>query len=149
VIDDIHCQRSTGGSTWLGDGFQISFGAEGKYAYEFCLALTNEGPQLYSLWSITGETGFVQGAKVAAKREGKHTRYEAAIPWAAIPPLRPEAGKDVRLNFILNENDGTTREGYLECRPGIGSGKSIRGWYDWRLGENEHRREEKSSRVVK
>ncbi len=134
VTDDIHCQRSVEGSTWMGDGFQIAFDVNGKYGYEFCLAHTGAGPQLYALWTISGQTGFVPGAKVATRREGKHTYYEAAIPWKALSPLAGRAGTDIRLDFILNENDGTTREGYLECRPGIGSGKSPVGWYHWRLG---------------
>ena len=98
-----------GGSTWLGDGFQLAFGVNGKYAYELCLALTNEGPQLYALWTISGETGLVKGAKVAAKRAGKHTYYETAIPWTALKPLAGQPGKDVAFNFILNENDGTNK----------------------------------------
>jgi hypothetical protein len=135
VKDDIHRQPSTGGSTWMGDGFQISFAVDDKYAYELCLSLTNEGPQLYSLWTLQDTTGPVSDAKVAVKRDGKCTYYETAIPWSSIQPIQPKPGESLRLNFILNENDGTTREGYLECRPGIGDAKSVHKWYSWRLGK--------------
>jgi len=135
VTDDLHCQRSTGGSTWMGDGFQVGFDVEGKYGYELCLAHTSQGPEIYALWTISGDVGPVKGATLVTRREGKHTYYEAAIPWTAISPLRGEPGKDVRVNFILNENDGTTREGWMHCRPGIGDSKSTATWYSWRMGK--------------
>jgi hypothetical protein len=135
VMDDIHCQRSVEGSTWMGDGFQIAFEVNGKFGYELCLAHTGTGPQLYALWTVSGQVGFVPGAKVATRREGKHTYYEVGIPWKALPPLAGRAGNEIRLDFILNENDGTTREGFLECRPGIGDSKSTKTWYRWRLGQ--------------
>jgi len=133
VTDDVHCQRSTGGGTWLGDGFQIALEADGAYGYELCLARTMSGSELYLLRAVQGPTGPVPGALVATRRRNDHTLYEAAIPWSALPSLQPQSGQILKLNFILNESDALTRVGWLECRPGIGSGKSTTTWYPWPL----------------
>jgi hypothetical protein len=136
VIDDVHCQNATGGGMWMGDGFQIAFGVENTFSYEMCLAHTNNGPEIFCLKAIKGPTGYIQDAKVMTRRDGKHTIYEVAIPWSVMPAIRPDAEKNIHMNFILNDNDGTTRKGFLECREGIGESKSTDTWYYWQLGRN-------------
>jgi hypothetical protein len=135
VLDDVHFQISRAGSTWLGDDFQIAFaGPDNVYYCEFDLAHTATGPEVYRRTAVKGPIGYVEGAKAATRRSGARTFYEVAIPWAVLPPLQPGVGKDIRFNFILNENDGMARMGWLECRPGVGSGKNTRDFPTWRLG---------------
>ena len=133
VVDDVHFQPSAGGSTWLGDGFQMSFGREDEYAYELLFALSASGPDLYLLKSPDGRTGKLPGARAAAVKLGNCVYYSAAIPWRALPGINPVPGGRLNFNFLLNDNDGAGRKGYLECRPGIGTGKQVRDSYLWRL----------------
>ncbi|MFA6104172.1 MAG: sugar-binding protein [Victivallaceae bacterium] len=134
VKDNVHFQPSVDGGTWLGDGFQLSFGINNEYAFELLLADTSVGGQLYMLKSPTGHVGFLSDARVLTKSSGCYTLYEAAIPWKSIPGVYNEKEAKISFNFILNDNDGAGRKGWLECRPGIGESKSVSENYKWELG---------------
>ena len=133
IRDDVFFQPAVGGGTWIGDGFQFSFGVNGDYVYEMMASLTSEGPQLY-MGGRHDNVGFVKGAKIAVKRYARYADYEIALPWNQIKPLTPSDGK-IKMNFILNDNDGAGRVGYLECKPGIGKGKFMSQSYSWPLVE--------------
>ncbi|MFA9478078.1 sugar-binding protein [Phycisphaerales bacterium AB-hyl4] len=133
VIDDVHFQPSVGGSTWLGDSIQIAFAVDGRFAYELTLARTADGDQVYAHRALQGETGLWDDVRFATRRIGQSCFYEAAIPWSRLAPLRPEQGQAIRMNFIVNDNDGAGRLGYLEARPGIGEQKRADECYDWPL----------------
>jgi len=134
VKDDVHFQPAIDGGTWLGDGFQLSFGVNDDFAFELLLADTAVGGQLYMLKSPTGQLGHLAGARICTKSSGKETIYEVAIPWKSIPGVYQENNNIINFNFILNDNDGAGRKGWLECRPGIGEDKSVEENYQWELG---------------
>jgi len=133
ITDNVHFQPAAGGATWMGDGFQFTFGGTQTPLYEILIAKTARGPEVYQLVAPGGGVGPVPGAKAAIAERNGHLVYEVAIPWAALPPLRGETGARLPMNFILNDNDGAGRLGYLECRPGIGSGKFMNQSLHWLL----------------
>jgi len=68
----------------------------------------------------------IEGARVAIRPmpESGEIAYEIALPWATLPlPAPPREGTLFAFNFILNDNDGAGRRGWLEWTPGIGWGK--------------------------
>ncbi len=133
VSDNVHFQPATGGATWMGDGFQFTFGGTQAPLYEILIAKTARGPEVYQLVAPGGGVGPVPGAHIAIKELAGRLVYEVAIPWTALAPLRGEAGARLPMNFILNDNDGAGRLGYLECRPGIGNGKFMGQSLTWLL----------------
>lgn len=61
---------------------------------------------------------------VEVSEENHEILYEIALPWAALPLPSPAGpGTVFAFNFILNDNDGHGRKGWLELAPGIGWGK--------------------------
>ncbi|MFA5206372.1 MAG: sugar-binding protein, partial [Lentisphaeria bacterium] len=133
VTDNVHFQPATGGATWMGDGFQFTLGGTQVPLYEILIAKTARGAEVYQLVAPDGRVGPVPGARAAIVERNGRLVYEVAIPWVALPPLRGEAGTRMPMNFILNDNDGAGRLGYLECRPGIGSGKFMHRSLHWLL----------------
>ena len=49
----------------------------------------------------------LKDAQVAVKRQGKITHYECAIPFAAIPKIRPAVGREIRFSVLVHDPDGT------------------------------------------
>ncbi|RED87633.1 alpha-L-fucosidase [Cohnella phaseoli] len=128
VRDDVHHQPETGDGIWLGDSvqFAISPGAPGSSSswYEFGMALTSAGPQLYR-WSGIGHSGgFVTSGQLAIVRNepAGETRYELALPWAELSPISAADGA-FSLSLLVNDNDGSGRKGWIEWGGGIGGSK--------------------------
>ena len=62
-----------------------------------------------------------------ARDEATHTTTYVCTISRADLKLTPQRAQDGFLfNLIVNDNDGDTREGYLEIAPGIGREKSAR-----------------------
>lgn len=99
VTDDFFHQTAQGGDLWQGDSLQFALdalhiGARGPGdVYEIGLALTPKGPQVFSWLAPAGrKTGFVKGARLIVKRDGRVTSYQAAIPVSELTPLKPKPG---------------------------------------------------------
>lgn len=130
IKDDTQAQPETAGRIWMGDSLQIALlqGAPGEQLHwsELGLALTAEGPQLYR-WSggLGEQPGLIGNAQIQVKRDEatKLTVYELALPWADIAPIGPD---DTMLgfSFLVNDNDGQDRKGYIEWGSGIGVEKN-------------------------
>jgi hypothetical protein len=45
------------------------------------------------------------------------------LAWSDLGISKPEHGMKLGLNFIVNDNDGLNRKGWLEWTPGIGGSK--------------------------
>ena len=80
----------------------------GMFAKDRCFQLIKPGQEL----SVTQEPGDLdtlgfKDAKVAVKRQGKITHYECAIPFAAIPTIRPAVGREIRFSILVHDPDGT------------------------------------------
>ncbi len=87
VEDDVFSQDYTGSNVWRGDSVQIGITSLAPWIggewpagqQEFELALTSKGPQMLE-WGKDQ----LPGVKIAIKRKGTQTIYEAALPWTAL-----------------------------------------------------------------
>lgn len=128
ITDDAHAQPGLNDTIWTGDSIQLGVvaGTPGENLsqyYEYGLALTGQGAHVYR-WNGGGgilPNGPVTATDVAITRdEGTATTvYEMALPWDQVAPFDPE-DRLLSLTFLVNENDGTTREGWIEWGSGIG-----------------------------
>jgi len=95
------------------------------------IALCPDGAQVYRSRSQEGggyENGLVDAATLAIKRNGNKTVYEFMIPWEKFinPGQTVGEGNEIKYSFLINDNDGTGRRGWIECGSGIGLGKDMR-----------------------
>jgi len=96
VHDDVFSQTKTGSGIWEGDSIQfaVSAGTPGESLqwYEYGMALTSQGPQLYRWMAPQGVvTGPVanSGLKVSRDEAAKNTVYRLALPWSQLAPVVP------------------------------------------------------------
>jgi len=73
-----------------------------------CFALLKPGMELGTARSAgkLEDLGFAD-AEVAVRRSGGTTVYEAAIPFKAMPELRPTAGREFCFSLLVHDPDGT------------------------------------------
>lgn len=138
VTDDIFCQKNSVSRNWDGDGIQfgivyneatgVAIGQMGTTFHEIGMALSPEGPGVYRYLSQDNvyDTGVVDKAEVAVRREGNKTYYELRLPWEALllPGQRPHEGEKMGYSFLINEDDGSGRAGWIEYASGIGRNKN-------------------------
>lgn len=131
VNDNVFSCDHTLDEIWKGDSVQFSIDPDhtedaglGR-VYEFGLARTPDGPQVYCWYAPPGEkTGLVTSARLTVDRAGSVTTYKASIPLTAMKRLKPAPGKVVGFSVIVNDNDGSGRRGWIEWAPGLGRHKS-------------------------
>jgi hypothetical protein len=80
----------------------------GMFARDRCFQLIDPGQAL----SVTQEQRSLDAlalkdAQIVVKRQGKITHYECAIPFAAIPTIRPAVGREIRFSILVHDPDGT------------------------------------------
>ena len=80
----------------------------GMFARDRCFQLIEPGHEL----SVTQErrsldTLVLEEAQAVVKRQGQITRYECAIPFAAIPTIRPGVGREITFSVLVHDPDGT------------------------------------------
>ena len=80
----------------------------GMFARDRCFQLIKPGQEL----SMTREpreldTSGLKDAQVVVKRRGKITHYECAIPFAAVPKIRPAVGREIAFSLLVHDPDGT------------------------------------------
>jgi len=128
ITDDVHHQAYPEEEEWRGDGLQFGLAWESS-GYEFGAALTKQGVKVSTFVAPMGflANEFAKRAKTAVKRNGKTLIYELAIPWDSIPPISPKNGEFL-FSFLVNDNDGRGREGWVEWASGIGGNKEL-GFY--------------------
>jgi hypothetical protein len=126
VLDDVFNQPYTLGEVWRGDSFQIAIDPNWTRkpntsdATEFALALTPDGPQVYR---STGKPGLMPGADLHVKRSGVHTTYDASIPWSELGVKVIHLPRTIGFAFVLNDNDGKGRKGWMMYGDGIATVK--------------------------
>ena len=138
VTDDIFSPAPSGANQWKGDDIQfgVYYGSAGFLAigqasttyHELGFALTADGPQAYR-WLAQDNAvavGAVEDLELAVVNEGQKTYYEARIPWTTLlkPGQQPKAGHEMAFSFLLNDNDGDGRRGWIEYTSGIGEAKN-------------------------
>lgn len=129
VDDDRFCQNSAGASVWQDDSVQCAFDLDNstprkpRLDCEYEIALTKSGPSAHA---GIGPPGPVAGAKLAItqKTANQGLFYELAIPWNTLNGMKPAPGKRFGFTFLVNDNDGAGRKGWIEWTPGIAAGKT-------------------------
>ncbi|MCE0482614.1 MAG: hypothetical protein LV479_00060 [Methylacidiphilales bacterium] len=116
IEDDVFFQNYTGANVWRGDSVQIAItplmpwtaGEWPAGPHEFEIALTPKGPSM-------AEAGKLQrpDVKIAIKRQGTQTIYEAALPWTDIDGVKGPLPQFSWATYV-NDNDGHWRKGYLQ-----------------------------------
>ena len=138
VTDDIFTLAPSGSTQWYGDDIQfgVFYGSAGFIAmgqasttyHELGFALTEDGPQAYRWVSQDNVIPFgpITDLDLAVVNEGFKTYYEARIPWATLlkPGQQPKAGHEIAFSYLLNDNDGDGRRGWIEYTSGIGESKN-------------------------
>jgi hypothetical protein len=130
VQDDVFSQTASADGIWQGDSIQfaLSQGTPGESAewYEYGVALTGSGPQVYRWSAAAGlPAGLVESAAARIVRdEPTHrTVYELALPWSELQPITSADGL-LSFSVLVNDNDGAGRKGWIEWGSGIGESKS-------------------------
>jgi hypothetical protein len=82
--------------------------AKGLFAKDKCFCLTEPDTEL----SITQrprplEPLRLEEAMIVIKRRGKTTHYECAIPFSAMPTIKPDVGREFSLSVLVHDPDGT------------------------------------------
>lgn len=130
ITDDVYAQDNMyGGVFWRSDGIQIAFA---KYrgisaVSQFDIAKINGEDRITiertpdaSLMGELSKDKYV----LKISNEGKSTIYEAKIPWSVIFPdgYTAEKNGELAITLLVNDNDGSVREGFLEFGSGMGWG---------------------------
>ena len=106
----------------------------GMFAKDRCFQLIKPGQSL----SVTQQArsldtlGFKDG-QVVVKRQGKITLYECAIPFAAIPTIKPSVGREIRFSILVHDPDGT---GVRDWGKAAGLWPEQRNRFAWRMWES-------------
>ena len=141
VQDDVIALPSSV-TIWDNDCLQVAIDAlndarpkenfDSKNDFEFEIALLKDGKQFISAGKYPEGRieNVVQDTKMAIKQVAKNKMiYEIAFPAGILLPLSLTEGTVFGFNFIINDNDGQGREGWLELTPGIGWGKEPYQYY--------------------
>lgn len=137
VTDDVFRNVSPANSNWNGDSIQfgvifkdsgvVLIGQAGTTFHEIGVALSPTGPSVYRYLSQDNfySAGEVENAEAMVKRKGNKTIYELKIPWKnlLLPNQQPKEGDTLGYSFLINEDDGEGRKGWIEYASGIGLSK--------------------------
>jgi hypothetical protein len=111
VTDDVDLPPKAEGQQWYSDGVELYLDLDRKLTSEapfimFSLARYPDGPKILR-YDGNLPQGAVPGAKIAAKRVGNQTFYEAAIPWNEIVRgFKPHLGQTISLGWWIDDRDG-------------------------------------------
>ncbi|MCM5663888.1 hypothetical protein [Galbibacter mesophilus] len=125
VTDDAHVQKDTGILQYKGDGIQFAITTRQMMNYwEIGYALTEEGKVDVTAWSAP--SGFsldaIENIQLSVKREGNKTIYTSKIPLKEFG-LENIQENGFLFSFVVNDNDGEKREGWLQLSEGLAGSK--------------------------
>ncbi len=124
VTDNTHVAQEPAETLWLGDSVQFALDLGGDQTpgsydddddWEVGVALSENGVLAHCFHAPAG-TGDCP-VQAAVVRKGDKASYEVAFSVGGMPP------KSFGATFLVNENDGSGREGFLQWTPGIGLSK--------------------------
>jgi polygalacturonase len=136
VKDNIHSQTNMGSDIWRGDSLQLAIDtgrsvSAGQLGYTSELIFARTADNQYAQWRTTAPNGKTTGnqfsSQVSIGRDetNKTTTYEIAIPWSEILPNGVTTIPDrIGFAYLVNDDDGTGRRGWMEYMSGIGSSKN-------------------------
>lgn len=135
VSDNVHFTSQTDPSMmWQDDSVQfgILMNKEetldsGSLAFtEMCISANRAGDIIYRHTSASGKAlGVVDNCEVKIGRNGGYTIYEMRIPWTELlaDAHTAKADDEYAFSFLVNDNDGGGRKGYMFYNDGIGGSK--------------------------
>jgi len=133
VTDDKHFNKKTDPDIWNGDAIRFAFDpqADGSLAndgygaddYEFAMALTKNGKEVYEYAGPVKDAWKKIEAIVVRDEAGKKTVYEAKIPWNVLK-IKPAKGIVFGFNFVIPDDDeGAGQTYWYQLSDGIANGK--------------------------
>lgn len=125
VADDVHSPVSPAERLYEGDSIQFALASPGQRGcWEFGVALGPDGETLAHCWmSPVGFAPLPPPVSGIVARSGGVTRYEVSVPLAALGFSDGDAASGFAFDFMVNENDGAGRDGWMEWSPGIATVK--------------------------
>jgi len=137
IDDDRFYQEYPREELWEGDGIQFGLASDSDNCYEIGVALTSQGVRADCVSSpvATNPDTVISQSKFAVRKEGSAVIYQCSIPWAQLAPIKPQNGSFL-FSFLVNDNDGSGRKGWIEWASGIGDYKCIDFYQTCRFVEN-------------
>jgi hypothetical protein len=120
VTDQTQFVEAAAGNWWRGDSVQWAIGLPGGEMWEWMGTLLPTGPKMLVSMTPDGKTG--AEAPIDIRRQGTQTIYEWTIP-STLPGGKPLPDR-FNFTFLVNDNDGGGRKGWMEWTPGIGMEKN-------------------------
>jgi len=129
--DDAHVQHYGGADIWRSDSIQFAIRTDDSRPeyFEAGMALAEDGKPQGWLYSLPAGSSLALGAMdkqslaYDVKREGTQTIYSVRIPWKALGIDGPPAS-GMRMNYLINDDDGQGRKGWVQLTDGIGRAKN-------------------------
>ncbi len=130
VKDDVNYNIESPENIWKGDSIQMAFDADYDKTpmtydtdgdYELGFALVNNSISFYR-W-VAPITAPSLKVFSAYKKSFDTITYELSIPFSNISPFRSGIGNLAGVSFLINDNDGDGRKGFVQFTDGIGLGK--------------------------
>ncbi len=116
TTDNEHVQPYAGDTVWAADNIEFFIDD-----WHWGFTLTKNGPETFLYEGVDESAETVNtDVKLAVKRGGTTTRYEAAIPGRLMRPALMKAGTECRVCMIMNDLDNTGERHWLELMPGAG-----------------------------
>lgn len=129
VKDNVHAASlEADRNIQLGDSVQIAVdpariqGAGLAGWHEFGFALVNGSPVVYRYkGTFDKEPGIIYTIPCSIVRAGDMTRYEIAIPWSELIPVRPglQSGDVMGISIAINDADENSYKGWMQYMGGI------------------------------
>jgi len=128
VRDDIHVQKDKAQDSWKGDGIQLALQVPGMKDYwEIGAAMDNDGNILKAAWiTPPGIKGAEDFFTVSCSPIKGGLRYDLALQQDKFGLTDKAMEQGFKFNLIVNDNDGTLREGFVRIASGIGEIKDPR-----------------------
>ena len=135
VSDNVHyTSQSDPSSMWQDDGIQFGILANKEETLdaaslaftELCISANPSGDKIYRHSSASGKAvGLVENYELKIGRENGCTIYEMRIPWTELlsDSHKAKSGDEYAFSFLINDNDGAGRKGYMYYNDGIGGDK--------------------------
>lgn len=120
ISDQTHVNNEGPNAWWRGDSIQWAIALPDSTLYEWTAALLPTGAQNVLSLNPNGPTG--TPVPTTIRREGGQTIYEWLLP-NKLPNGQPLPNR-FTFDFIVNDNDGAGRKGWIEWTPGIGMEKN-------------------------
>jgi len=131
IVDNVHANANAAQDMWQGDSWQIAFDADNDHTvgaydtdgdYEVGFAQLAGGPSTMR-WTAPGGAPAWNPTFAVAQSGAGGLIIEAAIPWSQLPQFTPAVGRSMGVTFLVNDDDGAGRKGFVQWTPGIGLGK--------------------------